>query len=47
MLARQEGSHRQFKHRTKPGLVTVAGKLSDHLAPGTINSIFKRAQLEP
>ena len=40
------GSHRQYKHPTKPGRVTVAGKPSDDLAPGTINSIFKQASLK-
>ncbi|MDO8431805.1 MAG: type II toxin-antitoxin system HicA family toxin [Candidatus Binatus sp.] len=40
------GSHRQFKHPVKLGRVTVAGKPSDDLAPGTKNSIFKQAQLE-
>ncbi len=37
------GSHRQFKHPTKPGRVTVSGKPNDDLAPGTLNSIFKQA----
>ena len=45
-LARTRGSHRQFKHPSKVGLVTVAGKLSDDLAPGTQNSIFKQAGLK-
>jgi predicted RNA binding protein YcfA (HicA-like mRNA interferase family) len=31
------GSHRQHKHRRKPGRVTIAGKPSDDLAPGTLN----------
>ncbi|HEX3035552.1 MAG TPA: type II toxin-antitoxin system HicA family toxin [Thermodesulfobacteriota bacterium] len=44
-LARTKGSHRQYKHPTKKGLVTVPGKLSDELAPGTLNSIFKQAGL--
>lgn len=44
---RQSGSHRRFKHPTKRGLVTVAGKLSDDLAPGTLNSILKQAGLKP
>jgi len=44
-LARTRGSHRQFKHPTKSGLVTIAGKPSDDLAPGTLNSILKQAQL--
>ena len=37
------GSHRQFRHPEKPGLVTVAGKANDYLAPGTLNSIRKQA----
>jgi predicted RNA binding protein YcfA (HicA-like mRNA interferase family) len=45
-LARQRGSHRQLKHASKRGLVTVAGKLSDELAPGTLNSILKQAGLK-
>jgi len=40
------GSHRQYKHRTKAGRVTVAGKPSDDLAPGTLNSILKQAGLK-
>lgn len=45
-LSRTKGSHRQFKHASKPGCVTVAGKLSDDLAPGTLNSIAKQSGLE-
>jgi predicted RNA binding protein YcfA (HicA-like mRNA interferase family) len=45
-LVRTRGSHRQFKHDTKPGLVTVSGKPSDDLAPGTLNSILKQAGLK-
>ena len=41
-----KGSHRQFKHSTKPGRVTVAGAPSDDLAPGTYNSILKQAGLK-
>lgn len=37
------GSHRQYKHERKPGRVTVAGKHSDDLGPGTLNSIMKQA----
>jgi predicted RNA binding protein YcfA (HicA-like mRNA interferase family) len=40
-----QGSHRQYKHPTKPGRVTVAGHPSHDLAPGTFNSILKQAQL--
>lgn len=39
-------SHRQFKHLLKPGRVTVAGKPSDDLAPGTLNSILKQVGLK-
>jgi predicted RNase H-like HicB family nuclease/predicted RNA binding protein YcfA (HicA-like mRNA interferase family) len=34
-LARTKGSHRQFKHPTQPGTVTVAGKPSVELPAGT------------
>jgi len=43
---RTRGSHRQFKHPEKPGLVTVPGKPGDDLAPGTLNSILKQASLK-
>ena len=42
----RRGSHRQLKHRSKPGRVTVPGKPSDDLAPGTLNSILKQAGLK-
>ena len=45
-LVATHGSHRQFKHSSKPGRVTVAGKPSDDLAPGTMNSILKQAGLK-
>ena len=45
-LVKTKGSHRQFKHPTKSGRVTVPGKTSDELAPGTLNSILKQAQLK-
>ncbi len=45
-LSRQKGSHKQYKHKTKKGLVTVAAhKMSDDIATGTLNSIFKQAQI--
>ena len=34
-LVRTRGSHRQLKHSSKPGLVTIPGKPGDDLAPGT------------
>jgi predicted RNA binding protein YcfA (HicA-like mRNA interferase family) len=45
-LVTTRGSHRQFKHPLKSGRVTVPGKPSDDLAPGTVNSILKQAQLK-
>jgi predicted RNA binding protein YcfA (HicA-like mRNA interferase family) len=45
ILVATRGSHRQFKHATKPGRVTVPGKPRDDLAPGTLNSILKQAGL--
>jgi len=41
-----KGSHRQFKHPTKLGRVTIAGHPGDDLAPGTLNSVFKQAQVQ-
>jgi predicted RNA binding protein YcfA (HicA-like mRNA interferase family) len=45
-LVATRGSHRQYKHATKAGRVTIAGKPSDDLAPGTLNSILKQAGLK-
>ena len=41
-----KGSHRQYKHPRKEGRVTIAGHLSDDLAPGTLNSVLKQARLK-
>jgi len=43
ILVRTKGSHRQFKHPIKSGRVTVAGKPSIGIPPGTLNSILKQA----
>jgi predicted RNA binding protein YcfA (HicA-like mRNA interferase family) len=43
----QRGSHRQFKHPTKPGRVTIAGHPSDEMDEGTRKSIFKQAGIKP
>ncbi len=45
-IIKTKGSHRQYKHPTKPGRVTIAGHLNHDLAPGTLGSIFKQAQIE-
>lgn len=42
---RQTGSHRQYKHPTKKGVVTVAGKPGDDVRPGTEASIKRQAGL--
>jgi len=44
-LARTRGSHRQFKHARKLGLVTVAGHPNVDIPRGTLNSILKQAGL--
>ena len=46
VVVAQKGSHRQFKHPTKPGRVTIAGHPKDDLAPGTLNSILRQAGLK-
>ncbi len=43
---RTTGSHRQFKHEVKTGLVTVAGKPSLDVPPGTLKSILKQTGLK-
>jgi hypothetical protein len=35
-LVRSAGSHRQFKHLTKAGRVTVSGSLGDDMPKGTL-----------
>jgi predicted RNA binding protein YcfA (HicA-like mRNA interferase family) len=45
-LVQSKGSHMQFKHPSKPGRVTIAGHPNDQLAPGTLSSILKQAQLK-
>jgi len=44
-LVRTWGDHRQYKHPTKPGLVTIAGNRSRNVPPGTIANIFRPAGL--
>jgi predicted RNA binding protein YcfA (HicA-like mRNA interferase family) len=45
-LARTKGGHRQFKHASKPGVVTVSGKQNIDVPRGTLNSIWKQAALK-
>lgn len=46
-LVRQAGSHRQYRHVTKPGTVTVAGHERNELHPKTLASILRQAGLTP
>jgi predicted RNA binding protein YcfA (HicA-like mRNA interferase family) len=45
-MVRQRGSHRQFHHPTRPGTVTIAGKPSVDVPPGTLNNVLKQAGLK-
>lgn len=45
MLVRTRGSHRQFRHGTRPGTVTLAGKPSLDLPPGPLKSVLRQAGL--
>ena len=45
-LVAKQGSHRQYKHPTKAGHVTVSGKPNDDLPPVTLNSILRQAGLK-
>jgi len=42
----QKGCHRQFKHPTKPGKVTVASEPSEDVPRGTLKNIFRQAGWE-
>ncbi len=46
ILSRTRGSHRQYKHRTKRGTVTIAGQPNDELHPKTERSILIQAGLK-
>ena len=46
VIVATKGSHRQFKHPVKSGKVTVAGKESIDLNPGTLKSILRQAGIE-
>jgi predicted RNA binding protein YcfA (HicA-like mRNA interferase family) len=45
-LDRTRGSHRQFRHMTKPGTVTVSGNEGVDMPPGTLNSVLKQSGLK-
>ena len=45
-LVETRGSHRQFKHSTKPGRVTVSGNLGDDMPKGTLASVKRQAGIK-
>ncbi len=46
VLVRTRGSHRQYRHTSKPGTVTVAGKTSVDVPIGTLQNILRQAGLK-
>jgi predicted RNA binding protein YcfA (HicA-like mRNA interferase family) len=46
VLVTTVGSHRQFKHPSKPGRVTVSGGLGDDMPKGTLASVKRQAHLK-
>ena len=45
-IDRTKGDHRQLKHSSKPGLVTLSGKESSDIANKTLRSMEKQSGLE-
>ncbi len=45
-LKRTKGSHRQYKHPIKSGIVTIAGHERDDIHPKTESSILKQAGIK-
>ncbi|MBR6310225.1 MAG: type II toxin-antitoxin system HicA family toxin [Paludibacteraceae bacterium] len=45
-ICRTRGDHRQFKHSTKKGCVTISGKGSDTISQEILSSIWKQAGWE-
>jgi mRNA interferase HicA len=45
VAARQSGSHRIYRHPTKPGQLVVPIHMGKELATGTLHSILKKAGL--
>jgi len=41
--ARQKGSHRQFSHSERPGVITVSGNLGKDVPLGLLRAILKQA----
>jgi predicted RNA binding protein YcfA (HicA-like mRNA interferase family) len=45
-LVPSKGGHRQYKHPTKAGRVTIPGNSGKDVPIGTLNSILKQAGLK-
>ena len=45
IIDRQKGSHKQYKHRFKKGLVTISGKNNQDIPIGILKSILKQSQI--
>jgi len=45
-LVRTRGDHRQYKHNSKHGRVTISGNLGRDMPPGTLNSVLKQSGLK-
>jgi predicted RNA binding protein YcfA (HicA-like mRNA interferase family) len=45
-LKRTRGDHRQYKHPTKAGKVTIPGHFNDEMPPGPLNSVLKQGGLK-
>jgi len=46
ILARTRGSHRQYRHSSNNGIVTIAGHPGDEVHPKTERSILRQAGLK-
>ena len=46
VVVRTRGSHRQLRHPSRPGVLTVAGKPGLEVPRGTLKAILKHAGLE-
>jgi predicted RNA binding protein YcfA (HicA-like mRNA interferase family) len=45
-ISGQEGSHRHFRHPTKPGLIVVPMHSGKEIGKGLLHSILKKAGLK-
>lgn len=43
---RQKGSHKQYKHNLKKGLVTISGKENQDIPIGILKSILRQSQIK-